>query len=105
MKVRGSGNYDTPCTYVVPQCGRIKANFHYAIQLELAASRAGHKPASELDSVMEFGLPGAIQLAIGGLQPADLVLDLSQTGSRYLDMSRKLKPGHRLVHSWFGTSL
>jgi len=51
---------------------------------------------SELDSVMEFGLSGAIQLAsrsLAGLRPArelvaDMVSDLLQTGSSYLDMSR-----------------
>jgi len=58
----------------------------------LAGSRAGLRPASEMDSVMEFGILGAIQLASRGLQPADelvadLILDLSQTGSSYLDMS------------------
>jgi len=45
---------------------------------------------------MEFGLSGAILLAsssLAGRRPArelvaDLVSDLSQTGSNYLDMSR-----------------
>jgi len=49
-----------------------------------------------LDRVMEFGLLGAIQFAsssLACLQPArelvaDLVSDLSQTGSSYFDMSR-----------------
>jgi len=64
----------------------------------LSSSRAGRRPASELHNVMEFGLLGAIQLAsssrpLAGLRPArelaaDLVSDLSQTGSSYLDMSR-----------------
>jgi len=43
------------------------AKFHYAIQLA-STSLADRRPARELD--------------------ADLVSDLSQTGSRYLDMSR-----------------
>ena len=32
---------------------------------------------------------------------ADLVFDLSQTGSSYLDMSRSLKPGRRPVQAIF----
>jgi len=78
---------------------------------EPASSRAGLPPASELDSVMEFGLSRAIQFAsssLAGLRPArklvaDLVSNLSQTGSSHLDMSRWLEPGRRPVRSWSAT--
>ena len=61
-----------------------------------AGSRSDMRPASELDSVMEFGLSGAIQLAstsLAGRRPAGrLVADKLRTGLRpgssYLDMSR-----------------
>jgi len=46
------------------------------------AREAPREPASELDSVVEFG---KFHYAI---QVADLVSDLSQTGASYLDMSR-----------------
>jgi len=52
----------------------------------LSSSRAGRRPARELDSVIEYSkFHYAIQ--VGDLV-ADLVSDQSQTGSSYLDMSR-----------------
>jgi len=55
------------------------------------SSRAGLRPASEMDSVMKFDPSGAIQLASRSTSSpelvADLVSDLSQTGSSYLGMS------------------
>jgi len=53
---------------------------------------------------MEFVLSDAIQLLAGlrsaRMLVADLVSDLSQTGSSYLDMTRYLEPGRRQVRSW-----
>jgi len=59
----------------------LKAKFHYAIQLASESARelvcdllvVCWRPASELDSVMEFGLSRTIQLAsrsLAGLRPA-----------------------------------
>jgi len=54
-----------------------------------AGSRAGLQPASELDSVMKFGLSCTIQLTSRSSElVADLVSDLSQTSSSYLYMLR-----------------
>jgi len=39
-----------------------KTKFHYAIQLA-TGSRVGLRPAGKLNSIMEFGLLGAIQFA------------------------------------------
>jgi len=44
--------------YVAVDCVVVKAKFHYAISSR-AGSRDGLRPASELDSAMEFGLSGA----------------------------------------------
>jgi len=62
----------------------------------LAASWAGMRPASELDSVMEFGLSGASQRAsssLAGRGPdrelvADQLPASFRSGSSYFDMSR-----------------
>jgi len=51
---------------VVHQIGRVKVKLHYAIQLA-SWSQACLRSASELDSVMEFGLSGALQLASSSL--------------------------------------
>ena len=64
--------------------------------ITVSSSLAARWRVAELDSVMEFGLSGAIQLArssLAGRRPArelvaDLVSDLSQTGLSYLDVSR-----------------
>jgi len=58
----------------------------------LAGSRAGCELVRKLDSVMKFSLsrPNSITLSIYQACElvADLVFDMSQTGSSYLDMSR-----------------
>jgi len=77
------------------------------------ASRAGLRPTSELDSVMEFDLSGAMQLAsssLAGRRPvrelvADLVSDLPQTcrDSSNLVADRfaaGLRPARELLVSW-----
>jgi len=82
----------------------VKVKFHYAIQLAnqlttwfTSWSATCYRSARELDSVMEFGLSGAILLGISllaGRRPArELIADLHlRTGLRprssYLDMSR-----------------
>jgi len=48
------------CSIVVLRCFRPNS---ITLSISRADSRAGLRPASELDSVMEFGLSGAIQLA------------------------------------------
>ena len=60
--------------------------------------RAGLRPASELDSVMEFGLSVAIQLASRSAG-VDLVSDLSQTGLNLAadQFAASLQPARELV--------
>jgi len=56
------------------------------------SSRAGLRPASKLDSVMEFHLSGTVSSLACRSQVCnlvvDLVSDLSQTGSSYLEIAR-----------------
>ena len=67
---------------------------YIALSSSQDGSRAGLRPASELDSVMEFGLSGAIQLASRSQTSSRLELVANQLrtglrpGSTYLDISR-----------------
>jgi len=70
----------------------LKAN-SVTLSSSLAGSRAGLRAASELDSVMEFGLSSAIQLAsssLAGRDSSNLVADRFAAGLRpgYVEVAR-----------------
>jgi len=68
-----------------------KAKIYYAIQL--GGSRAGLQPASELDSIMEFGLSRTIQLTSTSATS-------SQLGFRLVADRFKLSPHDEIARTW-----